>query len=82
MSSFPVLHLKPELADTVIAAARFRGMSVERYVEEVVSIAAKLDADLAADLLEADEDLAAGRFYTQEQVEARFGVKREQRNAA
>jgi predicted transcriptional regulator len=41
-----------------------------------------LDAKLAADLKAAEDDLDAGRFYTQEQVEAMFKVRRDQRDAA
>lgn len=82
MTASAPIHLKPELLETVGTAAKFRGMSVERYVDEVLSTAAKLDADMAADLREADEDFAAGRFHSQEEVEKMFGVQREHRDAA
>ena len=82
MSEQQPLRLTPELIGAVTAAAAFRGMSPGQYVQEVVAVATRLDAELAADLKEADEDFESGRFYTQEQVEAMFNVQREQRSAA
>ena len=70
------------LADAVASAAAWRGLTLEEYVRQVVAIASRLDAKLAADLKEAEDDLDAGRFYTQEQVEAMFKVRRDQRDAA
>ena len=82
MEDAPSVTLTPELAGAVDAAAAWRGMTVEQYIREVVAVAARLDAELAADLREGEDDLAAGRFYTQEEVEAMFAVKRERRRAA
>ena len=82
MTEMGTLVLDAELVAAVEAAATFRGMSPSEYVREIVTLASRLDAELAADLKEAEDDIAAGRFYTQEQVEAMFNVRREQRNAA
>ena len=76
------VQLDSTLADAAASAAAWRGVSLEQYVREVVAIASRLDAKLAADLRDADDDLNAGRFYTQEQVEAMFNVRRDQRDAA
>ena len=76
------VELSAALAATVAAAAEWRGMSIEQYVQAVVTRAARLDAELAADIKEGEDDLAAGRSYTQEEVEAMFNVRREQRRAA
>lgn len=82
MNEAQSVQLDPALADAVASAAAWRGLSIEQYVREVVGIASRLDAKLAADLKEAEDDLDAGRFYTQEQVEAMFSVRRDQRDAA
>ena len=82
MTEAQSVQLDPALADAVAAAAAWRGVSLEDYVRQVVAIASRLDAKLAADLKEAEDDLHAGRFYTQEQVEAMFNVRRDQRDAA
>ncbi len=76
------ITLTPEIAGAVNAAAAWRGMTVEQYVRKVVAVAAQLDAELAADIKDGEDDLAGGRFYTQEEVEAMFAVKRERRRAA
>ena len=82
MTEAQSVQLDPALADAVAAAAAWRGVSLEDYVRQVVAIASRLDAKLAADLKEAEDDLDAGRFYAQEQVEAMFNVRRDQRDAA
>lgn len=82
MTDQPPIRLTPELRVAVERAATFRGMSADTYVSEVLSIAARLDAELAADLKEAEDDIAAGRVCTQKEVEAKFNVRREQRSAA
>ncbi|WP_374942038.1 CopG family ribbon-helix-helix protein [Sphingomonas sp.] len=48
--------------------------ALERYLAEEV--------DLLDSIAEGEADLAAGRFYTQEQIEERFGVSRDDRHAA
>lgn len=75
-------HLETDVSAAVAKAAAFRGMSPAQYVQDVVTIATKLDVELAASLKEAEDDFAAGRFYTQEEVEAMFSVRREQRSVA
>ena len=82
MADMLSMNLAGELAAAVNAAAAWRGISPEQYVREVVATATRLDAELAADIKEGEDDLAAGRFYTQEEVEAMFNVQREGRRAA
>lgn len=48
--------------------------ALERYLEE--------ELDLLDSLAEAEADFAAGRVYTQEQVEAMFDARRTNRDAA
>ena len=76
------LELSRELADAVATAAAWRGITPDRYAHEVLDRATRLDAELAAAIKEGEDDLAAGRFLTQEEVEAKFGVRRDQRQAA
>ena len=82
MAAARSIELAPALSAAVETAAAWRGMSFEEYVRAVVATAAHLDAELAADIKEGEDDLAAGRFYTQEQMEDMFNVRREQRRAA
>ena len=48
--------------------------ALERYLDEEI--------DLIDSLADAESDFAAGRFFTQEEMEARFNVKRAERDAA
>ena len=48
--------------------------AIERYVKEETEFLAFVQVGV--------DDIEAGRFYTQEEVEARFLVKREDRDAA
>jgi len=48
--------------------------AVERYVEE--------ELELIEAIREGERDIEEGRFFTQEQVEAMFAVKRDERDAA
>ncbi len=48
--------------------------ALERYLPE--------ELDLLDSLAEAEADIAAGRVYTQEQMEEMFAVSRDQRDAA
>jgi len=48
--------------------------AIERYVDE--------ELEFIAFVREGERDLDEGRFFTQEQVEAMFAVKRDERDAA
>jgi predicted transcriptional regulator len=48
--------------------------AVERYVEE--------ELELVEAIREGERDIDEGRFFTQEEMEARFGVNRDERDAA
>lgn len=82
MSKSHLVELASDLAAAATAAAAWRGMTLDRYVREVLTTAARLDAELAANIKEGEDDFAAGRSYSQAEVEAMFGVHREQRDAA
>ena len=82
MTTVRSVDLPAELAATIASAAAWRGMTVEQYVSAVLTRAARLDAELAADIKQGEDDLAAGRSHSQAEVEAMFGVRREQRRAA
>ena len=76
------IHVSADVAAAANSAATWRGMSLETYVEKAVAHIARQDAELAAALREAEDDLAAGRVHTQQEVESMFGVERERRDAA
>ncbi len=75
-------RIEPELGDRLDQLARdydrSRGWlvarAIERYVDE--------ESQLLAMIREGEADIEAGRVFTQEDVEAMFNVKREQRDAA
>ena len=75
-------RIDPELSDRLDQLARdydrSRGwlvaQAIERYVAE--------ESQFLALIREGEADIAAGRTFTQEEVEAMFGVKRDQRDAA
>jgi len=48
--------------------------AIERYVEE--------ELELIEAIREGERDIDEGRFFTQEEVEAMFAVKRDERDAA
>jgi predicted transcriptional regulator len=48
--------------------------AIERYVDE--------ELEFVESVREGERDIAEGRFFTQEQVEAMFAVKRDERSAA
>ena len=82
MPNLDQIALSPELLGSVKAVAQWRGMSLEAYVSEAVQRAVGLDSALRGLVSEAEADIAAGRTYTQAEVEATFRVHREQRDAA
>ena len=82
MAAARSVDLSPTLAAAAETAAAWRGLTVEQYVRKVVTAAARLDAELAADIKVGEEDIAAGRVYTQDQIEEIFNVRREHRRAA
>jgi predicted transcriptional regulator len=75
-------RIEPELSDRLDQLARdydrSRGwlvaQAIERYVAE--------ESQFLALIKEGEADIEAGRVFTQEEVEAMFGVKRDQRDAA
>ena len=75
-------RIDPELSDRLDQLARdydrSRGwlvaQAIERYVAE--------ESQFLALIREGEADIAAGRTFTQEEVEAMFGVKRDQRETA
>lgn len=71
------ITLPAELAGAVRTVAEWRGMSPERYVQEVVAMAARLDAELAAEITAGEGDLSSGRSYTQQEIETMFGVTKD-----
>ena len=82
MESAWSLELSRELAEAVATAAAWRGMTPDCYVREVLARATGLDAELAAAIKEGEDDLAAGRLHTQEELATKFGVRRDRRQAA
>ena len=82
MTEAATLQLDPELTASVQAAANWRGMSLQEFALAAISEAVRSDAELAALIKEGEDDIAAGRVFTQEEVEAMFGVNRERRDAA
>ena len=75
-------RIEPELSDRLDQLARdydrSRGwlvaQAIERYVAE--------ESQFLALIKEGEADIEAGRVFTQDEVEAMFGVKRDQRDAA
>ena len=82
MTDAITLRLDSELTASVGAAADWRGVSLQEFALAAIADAVRSDAELAVLIKEGEDDIAAGRVYTQEEVEAMFGVDRERRDAA
>ena len=82
MGDTVAIRVSAEAAAAASSAAAWRGISLEQYVDRAVAHVARQDAELAAALKEAEDDIAAGRVHTQQEVEIMFGVERERRDAA
>ena len=75
-------RIDPELSDRLDQLARdydrSRGWLVAQAIERNVAE----ESQFLALIREGEADIAAGRTFTQEEVEAMFGVKRDQRETA
>lgn len=75
-------EISSELLQRVRSIAAERGVTPERLAGEWITDALDQEVDLLAAIQEGEADIAAGRVFTQGEVEAMFGVSRDRRSAA